>query len=131
MPVWFEYEPRNTWLHRMNPLAKLVLIISFLGTISFIWDVRILAIYALFAALLYISSKTPGKWMILAIPFGLYRFIEALIYGFTMTNPEFYKNTPYHLATTVLFTVGPYNLLGVTIGPLNICLLYTSPSPRD
>ena len=120
MPVWFEYEPRNTWMHRMNPLAKLALIISFLGTISFIWDVRILTIYAIIAGLLYVTSKTPGKWMLLAIPFGLYRFIEALIYGFTMTNPAFYKNTPYHLAITKLFIIGPYNILGATIGPLTI-----------
>ena len=120
MPVWFEYAPRNTWLHRMSPLSKLALFLSLFVTISFVIDPRILAIYAFIAIILYATSKTPWKWMIISIPFGLYRFIEATIYGFTLVKPELYKVIPFELASKKLFVLGPFNIFGVTIGPITM-----------
>ena len=111
MPVWFEYAPRGTWLHRMNPISKMAMFIFLLVTISFIWEPRYLALYAIAAAVLYITSKTPGKWMILGIPFGLYRFIEATIYSFTLAKPELYKVIPYELAAKPLFQIGPVTMI--------------------
>ena len=118
MPVMFEYAPRNTPIHRMNPLAKTIMLVCMFTLISLYWDLRYLAILALIAAIIYIVSKTPPKWMLLSIPFGAYRFIEASILGLTQSEEAF--AVLGELAGKVLFQLGPYYIFGYQIGPLTL-----------
>ena len=111
MPVIFEYEPKDTIIHRLNPVTKLVMIVCFFAVISVYWDLRYLVIVALAAAILYIISKTPKKWLLLSIPFATYRFLESMILGITLADPKYYKVIPPELAGKVLLKLGPLTLV--------------------
>ncbi|RLF09362.1 MAG: hypothetical protein DRJ62_06855 [Thermoprotei archaeon] len=111
MPVIFEYVPRDTFLHKMNPLSKLVMITCIFIVSSVYWDLRYLGVLAIIVAILYIVSKTPKKWLLLALPFGAYRFIEACILGFALADPKYYKVLPPEVAGKVLLQIGPITLI--------------------
>lgn len=111
MPVIFEYEPKNTIIHRLNPISKVVMLVCFFILISIYWDIKYLSIMFLLALILYVVSKTPKKWILLAIPFGTYRFIEAAIYGMTLADPKYYKVIPPDVAGKVLIQFGPIVLV--------------------
>jgi len=110
MPVIFEYVPRDTIVHRLNPLTKLIIIVSFFVVVSLYWDIRYLAVVALVASILYIVSKTPTSWLLLSIPFAAYRFLEAMILGVSLADPRYYRVIPPELAGKVLLQLGPLTL---------------------
>lgn len=111
MPVIFEYEPRDTVIHRLNPISKVVAIISLLIITSLYWDLKYLFMIFLVAFTLYVISKTPQKWLLLAIPFCAYRFIEVMILGLALSDPRYYKVMPPELASRVLAQIGPITLI--------------------
>lgn len=106
MPVIFEYVPRGTFVHRLHPLTKVILVISLFAAISLVWDPRYLALYMIIAMALYLTSRTPKKWLLIAVPFGAYRFIEAGILGITQPV-EVFKYLPPEMASQILFSFGP------------------------
>lgn len=106
MPVFFEYVPRNTVIHRLHSLTKVILILGIFITISVLWDPRYLAVCMIVVMVLYLLSKTPKKWLLIAVPFGAYRFIEAGILGVTQPA-EVFKYLPPEMASQVLFSFGP------------------------
>ncbi|MEM3506796.1 MAG: energy-coupling factor transporter transmembrane component T [Candidatus Bathyarchaeia archaeon] len=111
MPVIFEYVPRNTFVHRLNTFSRATLILALLYIVSIYWDPLYLGIIAAIAAALYLISRTPKKWMLIPFPFAAYRFIEALILGFALADPKYFKVIPLEQAGKVVFQLGPFPLI--------------------
>lgn len=105
MPTFFEYEPRDTSIHRLNPLAKLVLVLNLFITMSIVWDLRYLSLVTMVTLVIYILAKAPKKWLWLAAPFGAFRFIEAGILGVAQVPASFAMDPA--LASEALFSIGP------------------------
>ena len=105
MPVIFEYAPRNTFIHRLQPITKIIYVVCMFTIISLIWDPRFLAICAAVALSLYLLSRTPKKWLLLSA-FALYRFIEAGIVGLAQPAGVF-KHLPPEIVKTLIFQLGP------------------------
>lgn len=78
--------------------------------LSLYWDPRLLSIVFLASLVLYVTSRTPKKWMMLALPFALYKIVEAVIVGMSLTDPRYFRTIPPELAGTVVFRVGPIEL---------------------
>ena len=57
----------NTIIHCMSPITKLIILICMSTLISLYWDPRFLSILTIIVAIIYIISKTPLKWMLIAI----------------------------------------------------------------
>lgn len=105
MPVIFEYAPRDTFLHKLHPLAKIIMVISIFTIISLLWDLVLLTICAAVVLFLYFISRAPKKWLLLSA-FALYRFIEAGIIGITQPAGVF-KHLPSEIASMLIFSLGP------------------------
>ncbi len=105
MPVIFEYTPRDTFLHKLHPLAKIIMVIGIFTIISLLWDLVLLTICAVVVLLLYFVAKAPKKWLLLSA-FALYRFIEAGIIGITQPAGVFKHLSP-EIASMLIFSLGP------------------------
>ena len=129
MPQWFEYTPRNTFLHRLNPLARVTLFITILILISFYYDPYYLTALGIVAFAIFFIAKTPKKWMIVAVPAAAYRFFEFLIVGLGLARPGLFRVWPKELLGILLFefTV-PFTELRIklTYGALIWALAQTS-----
>lgn len=115
MPVIFEYTPRNTIIHRMNPLAKAIFLISMFSLLSLYFDLRYLGVLAIISAAFYLLSKAPLKWLLITIPFGAYRFIEATILALGQTGAAFERLG--NLARVELFKIG-FTIGDFQLGPV-------------
>ncbi|MEM1943490.1 MAG: energy-coupling factor transporter transmembrane component T [Candidatus Caldarchaeum sp.] len=111
MPQWFEYEPKGTILHRLNPLPRVTLYISLLMLVSFYYDPYYLAVLAAVITALFIIAKTPPKWLVIAVPAAAYRSIEYFILGVAQANPALFKVWPKEFVSQVLFEI-PFPFIG-------------------
>ncbi|MGC8987789.1 energy-coupling factor transporter transmembrane component T family protein [Infirmifilum sp.] len=107
MPRIFEYEYKPTFIHSLSPLTKLLLLVIFFTLTTLYWDPFYLMLLTIIAVIMYILAKAPLKWLLLTIPFGTYRFIEAGIISYTLSKPEYFRVTPHELVTQKIFELGP------------------------
>jgi len=107
VPMIFEYEPKNTPIHKLNPVTKVIMLLSLFIVLTIYWDPRFVAIVASIALVLYIISKTPKKWLLIVLPIGSIRFIESLILGISQAKGEYFHYLPRELAEEVIVKVGP------------------------
>jgi len=108
--VRFEYEPRNTFLHRRHPLAQLVLV-TYLGACAALyWDLAYLSFFVVAGVILALNTKFPRSWfkavyaMIIARVIGLFLVPTS----FTMVSYEFFKVLPRKWVSTTLIEITPY-----------------------
>lgn len=111
MPQWFEYAPRGTILHRLNPLPRVTLYVSLLILISFYYDPYYLIALGVVVTAVFVVARTPPKWLLIAVPAASYRFIEFFIVGIAQANPELFKVWPREVVSTVLFEI-PFPFIG-------------------
>jgi len=109
LAVIFEHVPRDTFMHRMNPLAKVIMVCCIFAVMSFYWDLQYLTIIFILVITLYLDSRAPKKWLLLAVPIGGYRFIEASIMA-VLQPAEVFRVIPPELAGKVLFSAGPLTM---------------------
>ena len=105
MPTWFEHEPRNTFIHRLNPLSRVILLFSVLFLMSFYYDPYYVALMGIIAAGIYLVARVPKKWILITIPVMFYRFWEFLIVGLGQYDPTLFKVWPRDFVSRVLFVV--------------------------
>ncbi|MEM2514536.1 MAG: energy-coupling factor transporter transmembrane component T [Candidatus Bathyarchaeia archaeon] len=95
--VWLEYQYRDTFMHNLHPLTKVILVAFILVLSSLWWDYKYLMLLLAIAGLLCINAKVPKSWLIPIVIFifgSLYYYILA---GITQVNPDFFKVTPKEL----------------------------------
>jgi len=105
LPTWFEHEPRNTFIHRLNPLSRVILLFSVLFLMSFYYDPYYVALMGIIAAGIYLVARVPKKWILITIPVMFYRFWEFLIVGLGQYDPTLFKVWPRDFVSRVLFVV--------------------------
>ena len=105
MPTWFEHEPRDTFIHRLNPLSRVILLFSVLFLMSFYYDPYYVALMGIIAAGIYLVARVPKKWILITIPVMFYRFWEFLIVGLGQYDPTLFKVWPRDFVSRVLFVV--------------------------
>ena len=113
----FEYEHRDTWIHRMHPIPKLSLF-SAIGAFASIWmDFRYSLVLSAVALVMWQMGKVPKAWKPFPFLFAMGTEWSAilLIVPFLGTS---YKVLPLGYATTVLLDLG-------TIPILNLRAVYT------
>jgi len=110
VPVIFEYVPKDTGIHRLNPIVKILMLVVLFTMLSIYWDLRFLLLLTFLSTLLYVLSKTPAKWMLLSIPFCIIKFFEASLLGIMQSNPELFKTLPTDVASTIIARFGPFTL---------------------
>ena len=99
-----QYLPFDTFIHRLDPRVKLIGVFAYIITVFFVEDfVSFIPFALLLVAMLYIA-RIPIK--------SVFKSLKPLLFIIIVT------------ALINLFTA-PGNVI------FNICLLYTSPSPRD
>ena len=106
MPEWFEYAPRRTFLHGLSPLSRVVLLFSLLLIVGFYYDPFYLVIVGLVAAVLFISSRVPLKWLILLLPAMIYRAPEYIVVAIGQSfSPSIFKVLTPEVARQVIFVL--------------------------
>ncbi len=111
MPMIFEYEPRNTFLHNLNPIAKVIMLISIFIVLTVYWDPRFVMVIALISALIYVVSKTPPKWLIIILPVAVIRFVESLILGISQAQGAYFHYLSPEIAGKVIAKIGPITII--------------------
>ena len=118
MPAWLEYGAKNTVIHRLHPLTKLIMLGSMLLLVGFYFDIRYLAVVAVVALVLNRLAKVPLAWfkplgviLIALIPF-------TLIGIFGQVSPALFKVYPQSLVSITFFKIslGPLGSYGFTMG---------------
>ncbi len=120
MPAWLEYAPRNTVMHRLHPLVKVVLTITLLALAGLYWDLRLLLIVGLVGIIFARVARVPPSWFKVLVGF-LIAFIPTTLIGiFGQTNPALFQVYPQSLVSVRFFTfsLGPLGIYGVTVGGL-------------
>jgi len=115
MPVWLEYNPKNTVIHRLHPITKIIFFGSLTVLAGFYWDLRYMAPLALIAVLLAYISKVPKSWF---LPLGVILLGATpfnMIMSIVQTNPELFRVIPRDIAGEYLFQF-QLPLLGSKIG---------------
>ncbi len=111
MPTIFEYEPRNTFLHRLNPIAKIVMLLSIFTVLTVYWDPKYVVVIAIISTILYVVSKTPPKWLLIILPVSAIRFIESLILGISQAQGAYFHYLPPEIAGRTLAKIGPITII--------------------
>jgi len=105
--VLFEYEYRDTLMHRMNPLTKITVItcLSVLSTLY--WDLRFLLPIFVISVLMAWDAKLPKSWVKLLLVLSLLGIWTRLLQSIFMVNPEFFKVLPPELVNKTLVEITP------------------------
>jgi len=111
MPMIFEYEPRNTFLHKLNPIAKVIMLLSIFIVLTVYWDPRFVLTITLISTVLYTVSKTPPKWLLIVLPVTVIRFIESLILGISQAQGAYFHYLPPEVASKVIAKIGPITII--------------------
>lgn len=103
--VWLEYQYRDTFVHRLNPLTRLVVTFSVMLLAGTYLDPVIIAPMFLFALFWCLIAKVPVSWfkIYIVILFTLLPF--NILTAFLQRSPELYKVIPPEVATRGLFSV--------------------------
>jgi len=117
----FEYEWRDTPLHRMHPIAKIALL-GCIGGLSSMWmDFRYCMVTAVIAMFLWYLGKAPKKWILIPLLFSIGTqwadfLVIAPFLGYS------YKVLPREYAMQVILDLGYIPILNlhpvVTVGAL-------------
>lgn len=120
MPAWLEYGAKNTVIHRLHPLTKVVMLGVMLVLTGFYFDIRYLAVVAAVALALNRLAKVPLAWFkpLVAIMVALIPFTLIGIFG--QTNPALFKVYPPSFVSTTFFILrlGWLGTYGFTVGGL-------------
>jgi len=104
LPEWFEYAPRDTFLHNLNPLTRILILLSMLLLVGFYYDPYYLAIIGAVAMILFVTSRVPVKWLILLLPAMAYRLPEYIVVAIGQSfTPSIFKVLPPEVASRIIF----------------------------
>ena len=145
----FEYEWRNTVLHRMHPLAKITLFFS-IGTVLSAWmDFRYSLIGLLFALTLWRMGEIPKGWSKVLLATAIAGWTSIVLWLPFQSVPRVYKVLPEDYAMMTILDLGTVPYIGraiytygtvwiylnsliksATMMSLSLILIYTT-SPSD
>ncbi len=93
--IQIRYFPGNTYLHRLDPRSKLLLLVFFIFVEVAFRDIRVIAIPFLVSLVLYFSAKIPfrevkGTWKFLLIIIVVISSVNTLftLVGTTVAAPH-------------------------------------------
>jgi energy-coupling factor transporter transmembrane protein EcfT len=131
MPVWLEYRWEDTFLHRMNPIAKLAILGGVMSYAPLVWDLRILLIFGAIGLFMVWKAKIPRFWFYPLLLFVIVRAWAGFIGGLSQTQEGLFRHLPYELTSIAAFTITvPPNLTyGVTLGGLIWAMAITLQTP--
>ncbi len=124
MSVMFEFEAADTPIHRLNPVAKMILFFSITVLAGFYMDIRYKLPLLLVLICLCLVARLPfRRYAGLILVAMLAVLITSSYRSIFMTNPDYFKAIPHDFAMTQLFQITPEGtpLLGrtaVTFGSL-------------
>ena len=106
--VMFEYTYRNTVLHNLHPLSKVLLLIL-LATLAIIWmDIRYLIFVLAFELILSFIAKINLRMYLTTIAIAsLSSTIGATWVAIFQVNPKLFKVYPHEFVTTTLIQLTP------------------------
>jgi energy-coupling factor transporter transmembrane protein EcfT len=120
VPAWLEYGAKNTVIHRLHPLTKVVMLGVMLVLVGLYFDIRYLLVIGAVALVLNRIAKVPGAWFkpLGAIFIALIPFTLIGIFG--QVNPSLFKVYPRSLVSITFFVLnlGPLGSYGFTVGGL-------------
>jgi len=103
--VWLEYQYRDTFIHRLNPLTRLVVTASVMLLAGTYLDPVIIAPMFLFALAWCLVAKVPVSWFKIYIVIIFTSFPFQILTAFLQRSPELYKVIPPEIATRGMFSV--------------------------
>ena len=120
MSVFLEYQYRDTAMHRLNPITKLVFTLSLVVLTGLYWDIRLLVPLAVIGLMLALVARVPRMWFMAIIGVWIALIPFTLIGILTQVNPELFKVYPRELVAQEFITVNVPLLgkIGVTWGGL-------------
>lgn len=124
MPL-LQYRYRDSFLHRLHPLVKIVFFIT-MGTFeSIYWDLRFLFPLLIFTLILIKTSKIPRTLFKYTLAFWVAMWINPLNFLFSslMAPSAFFKVLPKDFVSRVVFQITPqgfpiFGYTAVTYGTL-------------
>jgi energy-coupling factor transporter transmembrane protein EcfT len=105
VPAWLEYGARDTVVHRLHPLTKLVMLGTMLLLTGLYFDMRYLLVVGAVALILDRLAKVPNAWFkpLGAIFIALIPFTLIGIFG--QVNPDLFKVYPRSLVSITLIVL--------------------------
>jgi len=107
----FEFEWRDTPLHRMHPVSKLALIASLGGVIGVWMDFRYSLVALAVILVLWFMGKTPRKWVYIPLFFALGTQWSSFFVSLPFIGIS-YKVLPLDYARTVILDLGYIPTIG-------------------
>ncbi len=131
MPVWLEYRWEDTFLHRMNPIAKLAILGGVMSYAPLVWDLRILLVLGAVGVFMVWRAKVPRFWFAPLLIFILVRAWAGFIGGLSQTQAGLFRHLPIELTSIAAFTITipPGLTYGVTLGGLIWAAAITAQTP--
>ncbi len=104
MPVWLEYEFKDTPIHKLHPFTKFVILIVLSLLATFYFDPIYLLIIAAMGTTMFTIARVPKRWILPILPIVIYQFAQNLVFGVAQSNPSLYKVLPPEIAGKVLLS---------------------------
>jgi len=132
--VLFEYEYRDTFMHKMNPLTKMI-IITCLSLLSVVyWDIKFILPITFLSLLIAWKAKVPLSWIKLLVILWVFSVWIRLTQSIFMVNPEYFKVLPPEIVTKTIIEITPedFPIIGrtaITYGSLYYLMAIIAKAP--
>lgn len=100
-----KYTYRDTFIHKLNAVTKIIMIFSCIGLTSLYLDIKYILPFFIFSILLFCIARVPKSWFrilayltIVVIPFNI-------LIGMAQTDPALFRTLPPELVTKYAFTL--------------------------
>ncbi len=132
--IQIKYFPGNTFLHRLDPRTKFLLLTLFIFTEVAFLDIRILVFPIIASILLYLSAKIPfketrGTWKFLLTIIVLISSINALFtfLGATVPNPHIIaKFWVFRITMEGIFFAVASIMRFLSLATVSVCVIMTT-----
>lgn len=105
MSVFFEYEYKDTFYHKLHPITKLIITLNLFILAGLYWDIRLLLPVAVIGLALFYMAEVPVKWLYALVGIIIFLLPFTIIGILTQVNPLLFKVYPTEFVSTQFFII--------------------------
>lgn len=117
---FLEYAARDTVIHKLHPLTKVIVFLCISILAGVLWDYRYLVILALITIIQCWLARVPGHWFKYGIMLIGIAIIPTFVLSIFQVNPVMFKVLPPEITSKVVYTldVPVFGRVGITFASM-------------